>query len=102
MKCFLLSHQSFWSYMNLLLRPLVSGKPAAEQFTGLPAHCKDPLGFTWWLVTHLAVLGQYSHNGTNQNEVREEGTCQMSQRGSQVSWSCTNHLVESALTETSG
>ncbi|CAJ1061947.1 protein MMS22-like isoform X1 [Xyrichtys novacula] len=56
--------QSFWSYMNLLLRPLVSGKPAAEQFSGLPTHCKDPLGFTWWLVTHLAMLGQYNRNGT--------------------------------------
>ncbi|XP_056235803.1 protein MMS22-like [Seriola aureovittata] len=60
--------QSFWSYMNLLLRPLVSGKPAAEQFSGLPTHCKDPLGFTWWLVTHLAMLGQYSRNGLIQNE----------------------------------
>ncbi|KAG7475126.1 hypothetical protein JOB18_024511 [Solea senegalensis] len=60
--------QSFWSYMNLLLRPLVSGKPAAEQFTGLPTHCKDPLGFTWWLVTHLGMLGQYSRNGTAQKE----------------------------------
>ncbi|XP_023266183.1 protein MMS22-like [Seriola lalandi dorsalis] len=60
--------QSFWSYMNLLLRPLVSGKPAAEQFSGLPTHCKDPLGFTWWLVTHLAMLGQYSRNGLVQNE----------------------------------
>ncbi|XP_008277383.1 protein MMS22-like [Stegastes partitus] len=60
--------QSFWSYMNSLLRPLVSGKPAAEQFSGLPTHCKDPLGFTWWLVTHLAMLGQYSRNGTIQNE----------------------------------
>uniref|UniRef100_A0A3B4XC21 Protein MMS22-like n=1 Tax=Seriola lalandi dorsalis TaxID=1841481 RepID=A0A3B4XC21_SERLL len=63
--------QSFWSYMNLLLRPLVSGKPAAEQFSGLPTHCKDPLGFTWWLVTHLAMLGQYSRNGLVQNEVRD-------------------------------
>uniref|UniRef100_A0A3P8U2N9 Protein MMS22-like n=1 Tax=Amphiprion percula TaxID=161767 RepID=A0A3P8U2N9_AMPPE len=60
--------QSFWGYMNSLLRPLVSGKPAAEQFTGLPTHCKDPLGFTWWLVTHLAMLGQYSRNGTIHNE----------------------------------
>ncbi|KAI3361438.1 hypothetical protein L3Q82_013609, partial [Scortum barcoo] len=63
-----LHRQSFWSYMNSLLRPLVSGKPAAELFSGLPKHCKDPLGFTWWLVTHLAVLGQYNRNGTFQNE----------------------------------
>uniref|UniRef100_A0A665UNA8 Protein MMS22-like n=1 Tax=Echeneis naucrates TaxID=173247 RepID=A0A665UNA8_ECHNA len=60
--------QSFWSYMNLLLGSLVSGKPAAEQFSGLPTNCKDPLGFTWWLVTHLAMLGQYSQNGMIQNE----------------------------------
>ncbi|XP_070691850.1 protein MMS22-like [Pempheris klunzingeri] len=64
----LLHTQSFWSYMNSLLRPLVSGKPVAEQFSGLPTHCKDPLGFTWWLVTHLAVLGQYNRNGTLQNK----------------------------------
>ncbi|XP_068616403.1 protein MMS22-like [Brachionichthys hirsutus] len=56
--------QSFWSYMNSLLRPLVLRKPAAEQFAGLPTHCMDPLGFTWWLVTHLAMLGQYCPNGT--------------------------------------
>ncbi|XP_056299717.1 protein MMS22-like [Pseudoliparis swirei] len=60
--------QSFWSYMNSLLRPLVSGKPAAEQFSGLPTHCKDPLGFTWWLVTHVSMLGRYSRNGTLQCE----------------------------------
>ncbi|XP_060907203.1 protein MMS22-like [Labrus mixtus] len=60
--------QSFWDYMNSLLRPLVLGKPAAEQFSGLPTHCQDPLGFTWWLVTHLAMLGQYSRDGTLQNE----------------------------------
>ncbi|KAM6910134.1 protein MMS22-like [Xenentodon cancila] len=60
--------QSFWSYMNSLLRPLVSGKPAAKHFSGLPTHCKDPLGFAWWLITHLAMLGQYSRNGIIQNE----------------------------------
>ncbi|XP_042281005.1 protein MMS22-like isoform X1 [Thunnus maccoyii] len=64
----MLQTESFWSYMNLLLRSLVSGKPAAEKFSGLPKHCKDPLGFTWWLVTHLAMLGQYGRNGTIQNE----------------------------------
>ncbi|XP_015236300.1 PREDICTED: protein MMS22-like [Cyprinodon variegatus] len=60
--------QSFWSYMNSLLKPLVAGQPAEERFAGLPAHVKDPLGFTWWLLTHLAMLGQYSRNGTVQKE----------------------------------
>ncbi|XP_061632514.1 protein MMS22-like isoform X1 [Phyllopteryx taeniolatus] len=63
-----LHSQSFWSYMNSLLRPLISGKPAAERFSGLPTHCKDPLGFTWWLLTHLAILGQYNQNGTISDE----------------------------------
>lgn len=64
--------KSFWNYMNSLLRPLVSGKPVPEQFSGLPTHCKEPLGFTWWLVTHSALLGQYSRSGTNQNEQHME------------------------------
>ncbi|KAJ3598494.1 hypothetical protein NHX12_002005 [Muraenolepis orangiensis] len=59
---------SFWSYMNQLLQPLVMGRPPAEQYAGLPAHCKDPLGFTWWLVTHLAELGRYSRNGKPHGE----------------------------------
>lgn len=70
LSCACFPRQSFWSYMNLLLRPLVSEKPAAEQFSGLPLHFKDPLGFTWWLVTHLAILGQYNRNGAIQGEVR--------------------------------
>lgn len=64
----MLHTQSFWGYMNSLLRPFVSGKPVPEQYSGLPTHCKDPLGFTWWLVTHLAILGQYSCSGVSQNE----------------------------------
>uniref|UniRef100_A0A8C7P2R2 Protein MMS22-like n=1 Tax=Oncorhynchus mykiss TaxID=8022 RepID=A0A8C7P2R2_ONCMY len=59
--------QSFWNYMNTLLQSLISGQPVAEQYGVLPTHCKDPLGFTWWLVTHLAELGQYSHNGLEDN-----------------------------------
>lgn len=55
--------------MNTLLRSLISGQPVAEEYGVLPTHCKDPLGFTWWLVTHLAELGQYSRNGAFQNEV---------------------------------
>ncbi|KAG7257929.1 hypothetical protein CRUP_002753 [Coryphaenoides rupestris] len=43
--------KSFWSYMNQLLQPLVAGAPPAQPYATLPAHCKDPLGFTWWLGT---------------------------------------------------
>ncbi|KAM6967442.1 protein MMS22-like [Aplochiton taeniatus] len=64
--------KSFWGYMTSLLRPLVGGQPAAEQLSGLPTHCKDPLGFTWWLLSHLAELGRYSRSGAPQKEKQLE------------------------------
>ncbi|XP_030225973.1 protein MMS22-like [Gadus morhua] len=64
--------QSFWSYINQLLQPLVEGRPPAEQYAGLPSLCKDPLGFTWWLVTHLAELAQYGRNGVLQSKQQLE------------------------------
>ncbi|KAJ7985100.1 hypothetical protein DPEC_G00348570 [Dallia pectoralis] len=67
-----LQTQSFWTYMNMLLLPLISGRPQAQQYSGLKTHCKDTLGFTWWLVTHLAELGEYSQNGTLENEKKLE------------------------------
>uniref|UniRef100_A0A6Q2X1D8 Protein MMS22-like n=1 Tax=Esox lucius TaxID=8010 RepID=A0A6Q2X1D8_ESOLU len=47
--------QSFWTYINTLLRPLTV-RPLVEQSSGLATHCKDLMGFTWWLVTHLAMF----------------------------------------------
>uniref|UniRef100_A0AAY4ALZ9 Protein MMS22-like n=1 Tax=Denticeps clupeoides TaxID=299321 RepID=A0AAY4ALZ9_9TELE len=53
--------QSFWGYVNPLLQDLVKGEAPGKQ--QLPTTCKDPVGFTWWLVTHLAELGQYNRSG---------------------------------------
>ncbi|KAG9342752.1 hypothetical protein JZ751_015614 [Albula glossodonta] len=64
--------QSFWSYINASLRGLLKGAPAGEQQASLLGHCRDPLGFTWWLVTHLAELGQFNRNGTPQSEKTED------------------------------
>ncbi|CAL8247994.1 unnamed protein product [Lota lota] len=81
--------QSFWSYINQLLQPLVEGRPPAEQYAGLPSHCKDPLGFTWWLVTHLAELGQYGRNGTLQSE-----------RQLEANWSFVEDLLKTTCNPT--
>ncbi|XP_046875217.1 protein MMS22-like [Hypomesus transpacificus] len=63
---------SFWSYMNTLLRPLMGGpRPESGQGAPLPP-CKDALGFSWWLVTHLAELGQYGRSGSLQTEKQLE------------------------------
>ncbi|KAL2084835.1 hypothetical protein ACEWY4_020353 [Coilia grayii] len=57
---------SFWGYVTPLLQGLLKGGTVGEQ--RLPSTCKDPLGFTWWLVTHLAQLGQYNRNGSLHTE----------------------------------
>ncbi|XP_026998662.2 protein MMS22-like [Tachysurus fulvidraco] len=55
--------QTFWGYVNALLSSILKGAPS-----GVATHCKDVLGFTWWLITHLAQLGTCNHNGVLQNE----------------------------------
>uniref|UniRef100_A0A672R0J6 Protein MMS22-like n=1 Tax=Sinocyclocheilus grahami TaxID=75366 RepID=A0A672R0J6_SINGR len=56
--------QSFWSYVNALLQTVLEGTPSGDRDPGLPLHCKDPDGFTWWLLTHLAQIGMHNRNGT--------------------------------------
>ncbi|XP_062843616.1 protein MMS22-like [Trichomycterus rosablanca] len=56
--------QSFWGYLNALLNSVLKGAPSA-----VTPHCKDKLGFTWWLITHLTQLGMYNRNGALQNEL---------------------------------
>uniref|UniRef100_A0A8B9LRI7 Protein MMS22-like n=1 Tax=Astyanax mexicanus TaxID=7994 RepID=A0A8B9LRI7_ASTMX len=64
-----LHSQSFWGYLNALLQAVLKGAPSGD--TGLPAHCKDPLGFTWWFLTHIAQLGMHSRNGSLQSEMED-------------------------------
>uniref|UniRef100_A0A6Q2XW31 Protein MMS22-like n=1 Tax=Esox lucius TaxID=8010 RepID=A0A6Q2XW31_ESOLU len=78
--------QSFWTYINTLLRPLTV-RPLVEQSSGLATHCKDLMGFTWWLVTHLAMLGEYNHNGALQNEKKLEDN-----------WSFVRELLSGSFT----
>ncbi|XP_016131162.1 protein MMS22-like [Sinocyclocheilus grahami] len=64
--------QSFWSYVNALLQTVLEGTPSGDRDPGLPLHCKDPDGFTWWLLTHLAQIGMHNRNGTAQQEKQLE------------------------------
>ncbi|XP_033873694.3 protein MMS22-like [Acipenser ruthenus] len=75
----LLDHRSkashtefFWSYVNKLLRILLEGTHVDKTRQHFTAHCKDPLGFSWWLVTHLAELYQYSRNGAVEGKKVED------------------------------
>ncbi|XP_075718303.1 protein MMS22-like [Rhinoderma darwinii] len=58
------SSESFWILISTLLRNLLQGS------NGTGAHpicnvvqCKDPLGFCWWLITHLSPLYLLNRNG---------------------------------------
>ncbi|KTG45812.1 hypothetical protein cypCar_00002340 [Cyprinus carpio] len=64
--------QSFWSYINALLQTVLKGTPSGGRDPGLPMHCKDSDGFTWWLITHLAQIGMHNRNGTAQQEKQLE------------------------------
>ncbi|XP_069091634.1 protein MMS22-like [Pleurodeles waltl] len=57
--------ESFWNWLNRLLRQLFPG----DSSTLGPrlyetVQCKDPLSFSWWIVTHLALLYQFDRNGS--------------------------------------
>ncbi|XP_016357896.1 protein MMS22-like [Sinocyclocheilus anshuiensis] len=64
--------QSFWSYVNALLQTVLKGTPSGDPDPGLPMHYKDPEGFTWWLLTHLAQIRMHNQNGTAQQEKQLE------------------------------
>lgn len=52
-----------------MLQTVLKGTPSGDRDPGLPMHCKDPDGFSWWLLTHLAQIGMHNRNGTAQQEV---------------------------------
>ncbi|KAG8582277.1 hypothetical protein GDO81_007986 [Engystomops pustulosus] len=64
------SSESFWNLMNSLLRHLLQGS------SGNGAHpicsvvqCKDPLGFCWWLISHLSPLYLLDRNGVAEENI---------------------------------
>uniref|UniRef100_A0A4W4F668 Protein MMS22-like n=1 Tax=Electrophorus electricus TaxID=8005 RepID=A0A4W4F668_ELEEL len=83
--------QSFWAYVNTLLQSVLKGVQVGGRDLRLPAHCKDVLGFAWWLLTHLAQLGMYSCNGTLHNEKQLEDN-----------WSFVSELLKSSCDVKSG
>ncbi|KAA0703449.1 Protein MMS22-like [Triplophysa tibetana] len=60
--------QPFWSYVNTLIQTVLKGVPSGDRDPGLPGHCNEPEGFTWWLLTHLAQLGMHNRNGVIQQK----------------------------------
>ncbi|NXP51950.1 MMS22 protein, partial [Heliornis fulica] len=56
--------ECFWSLVNKVLKNIFERPSSSEKFSGFETvQCKDPLSFTWWIITHLASLYQFDRNG---------------------------------------
>ncbi|KAM6460680.1 protein MMS22-like isoform 2-T2 [Liasis olivaceus] len=56
--------ETFWNWLNKILKKVFeknSGTDAVSAFESIP--CKDPLSFSWWIITHLASLYHIDRNG---------------------------------------
>nr|XP_025038081.1 protein MMS22-like isoform X2 [Pelodiscus sinensis] len=63
--------ESFWSWVNKILKKVFERPSTAEGMSVFePAQCKDPLSFSWWIITHLASLYQFDRNGNVEEKKR--------------------------------
>ncbi|KAM6185176.1 protein MMS22-like [Rhynchocyon petersi] len=61
-KCKWSLSESFWNWMNKSLRTLF--EKSSEQKRPVPIiQSRDPLGFCWWITTHLASFYQFDRHG---------------------------------------
>ncbi|NXD13082.1 MMS22 protein, partial [Nothocercus nigrocapillus] len=61
--------ESFWSSVNINLKKIFE-KPSNSGFETI--QCKDPLSFSWWIITHLASLYQFDRNGNLDEKKQKE------------------------------
>ncbi|XP_054852616.1 protein MMS22-like [Eublepharis macularius] len=56
--------ESFWSWMNKILKNVFEKSSHVEVICAFESVlCKDPLSFSWWIITHLSSLYHFDHNG---------------------------------------
>ncbi|NXC41671.1 MMS22 protein, partial [Penelope pileata] len=66
--------ECFWSLVNRNLKSIFERPSNSETTSGFETiQCKDPLSFSWWIITHLASLYQFDRNG-DLDEKKEKET----------------------------
>ncbi|XP_032714063.1 protein MMS22-like [Lontra canadensis] len=56
--------ESFWNWLNKLLKTLFE-KSSDQRRPSVPViQPRDPLGFSWWIITHVASFYQFDRHGT--------------------------------------
>ncbi|XP_013921041.1 PREDICTED: protein MMS22-like, partial [Thamnophis sirtalis] len=56
--------ESFWNWLNKILKKVFEKSNGTDEVSGFESiPCKDPLSFSWWIITHLASLYHIDRNG---------------------------------------
>ncbi|NWR33307.1 MMS22 protein, partial [Tachuris rubrigastra] len=67
--------ECFWSVVNKTLNNLFERPSSSERMSGFEVvQCKDPLSFSWWIVSHLASLYQFDRNGNLDEKKQKESS----------------------------
>ncbi|NXU48134.1 MMS22 protein, partial [Turnix velox] len=65
--------ECFWSLVNKTLKNIFERSSASERTSSFETiQCKDPLSFSWWIITHLASLYQVDRNGNLDEKKQKE------------------------------
>ncbi|KFQ62390.1 Protein MMS22-like, partial [Pelecanus crispus] len=65
--------ECFWSSVNKTLKNIFERPSSSEKMSGFEIiQCKDPLSFSWWIITHLASLYQFDRNGNLDEKKQKE------------------------------
>uniref|UniRef100_A0A8D2B947 Protein MMS22-like n=1 Tax=Sciurus vulgaris TaxID=55149 RepID=A0A8D2B947_SCIVU len=55
--------ESFWNWLNKLLKTLFEKSSDLRRPSMPIIQSRDPLGFSWWIITHVASLYQFDRHG---------------------------------------
>ncbi|NXX92775.1 MMS22 protein, partial [Centropus bengalensis] len=65
--------ECFWSLVNKTLKNIFERPSSSDRTPGSDTtQCKDPLSFSWWVITHLASLYQFDRNGNLDEKKQKE------------------------------
>ncbi|NWS70845.1 MMS22 protein, partial [Crotophaga sulcirostris] len=65
--------ECFWSLLNKTLKNIFEKSSNSDRTSGVETiQCKDPLSFSWWIITHVASLYQFDRNGSLDKKKQKE------------------------------
>uniref|UniRef100_A0A8C0Q4E3 Protein MMS22-like n=1 Tax=Canis lupus familiaris TaxID=9615 RepID=A0A8C0Q4E3_CANLF len=56
--------EPFWNWLNKLLKTLFEKSSDRRRLSVPVIQPRDPLGFSWWIITHVASFYQFDRHGT--------------------------------------